>query len=98
MNARENKALFLAAVALVLLGQPAFARGGGFGGGYGDGFAGSTHGFGGIGVHGFSGGFTPSTHSEGKADSDKAGDRANNSEKQVNNAEQNRASSYSPHH
>ncbi len=53
----------MAAVAVILLGQPAFARGGGFGGGFG----GGSHGFGGFGVHGFGGGYTPSMHGGGES-------------------------------
>jgi len=64
MNARENKALILAALAVISLGQPAFARGGGFGGGYGAGFTGGSHGFGGFGVHGFNGGFSLSSQAK----------------------------------
>ncbi|MBA3856263.1 MAG: hypothetical protein C0507_05075 [Cyanobacteria bacterium PR.3.49] len=56
MKAQKRKILILSAAALLLLAEPAFARGGGFGAGFGGGFAGA-HGYGGLGVHGFSGGF-----------------------------------------
>lgn len=78
MNAKENKALAFAAVAAILLSQPALARGGGFGGGYGGGFDSSSHGFGAIGVHGFNSGYTPQTHGEGSSDSGEQRDRVSN--------------------
>lgn len=62
MNAKEHKALLLAAVPVIMLGQPAFARGGGFGGGFGAGFASTSHGFGGFGIHGFNAGYSASSH------------------------------------
>ncbi len=77
MNAKEYKGLALAAAAVILLGQPALARGGGFGGGFGGGYGGS-HGFGAMGVHGFNGGYSPSTHGEGKYDFGEQGDRMSN--------------------
>ncbi len=77
MNAKENKGLALAAAAVILLGQPALARGGGFGGGFGGGYGGS-HGFGAMGVHGLNGGYSPSTHGEGKSDFAEQGDRISN--------------------
>jgi len=67
MKATENKALTLALLAIIMLVQPALARGGGFGGGFGAGFSGSSHGFGGFGVHGFNAGFSDSSHAEERA-------------------------------
>lgn len=64
--------MILAAVAVIMLGQPAFARGGGFAGGFGGGFGGASHGFGGFGVHGFNAGFSPSSHQDGSHGIDSA--------------------------
>ena len=76
MNAKENKALALAAIAVIMLGQPALARGGGFGSGFGGGFSGGMHGFGGMGVHGFSSDFSSSMHEGGGSSRQGAGNRS----------------------
>lgn len=68
MEAKEKKALLLTAIVLMMLVQPAFARGGGFGGGFGTGFGGTSHGFGGFGVHGFNASFSGPSHGEEKTD------------------------------
>lgn len=94
MKATENKALILAAVAVISLGQPAFARGGGFGGGFGSGFSGGSHGFGGFGVHGFNGGFSP-RHAEGKSTSEEVRDQKAGAEQPMQADHSNRPESTS---
>jgi len=56
MRFKGQRLFAITGAILVLLGQPASARGGGFAARYG-----STHGYGGFGVHGFSAGFSGKT-------------------------------------
>jgi hypothetical protein len=80
MKAQEKKFLLLSVAVLILLGQPAFARGGGLGGGFGGGF-GAGHGYGGLGVHGFTGGFP---HQDGEyGSSGKSAERSHGGEPSV---------------